>query len=153
MYRSFVLVLALPFLVSVNSFSSQWDTASGYYPSHSSLILSEDGLGLMEPAVVSEPKEGGRWWYTPSRRAQLYSHRSKSQLIRDQLMSNKATEYYRLPGDILPYEYTIQLLPFIEEGNFTTHGHIDIFVDCVIETKNITMNSAEITINQKSVSV
>lgn len=68
-------------------------------------------------------------------------------------MSNKATEYYRLPGDILPYEYTIQLLPFIEEGNFTTHGHIEIFVDCVIETKNITINSAEITIKQNSVSV
>ncbi len=68
-------------------------------------------------------------------------------------MSNKANEDLRLPGDILPYMYYIRLLPFIEEGNFTTHGYIEIFIDCVANTKNISMNSADITIIENSITV
>lgn len=62
-------------------------------------------------------------------------------------------EVYRLPGDLLPSSYTIRLLPFLDEGNFTTDGYIEILVDCVADTNNIVMNSLDITINVLSISV
>jgi aminopeptidase N len=68
-------------------------------------------------------------------------------------MSNKVNEDLRLPGDILPSIYVIKLLPFIEEGNFTTDGEIDIFVDCVRDTNNISMNAADITFKILSITV
>lgn len=62
-------------------------------------------------------------------------------------------DVYRLPGDLLPSSYTIRLLPFLEEGNFTTDGHIEILVDCVADTNTIVMNSLDILINVMSISV
>lgn len=67
--------------------------------------------------------------------------------------NNQENEDLRLPRDVLPTTYAVRLLPFIEEGNFTTHGHVDIFVDCVKDTNNITINAADITIDVLSVSV
>ncbi|EFX67144.1 hypothetical protein DAPPUDRAFT_203795 [Daphnia pulex] len=69
------------------------------------------------------------------------------------MLSNKVNEDLRLPGDVLPSDYTIRLLPFIEEGNFTTDGHIDIFVDCVRDTNSISMNAADITFKKLSIAV
>lgn len=138
--------------VAVKS-STLWKLPGDFYPTPSTLELSEDGLSLMEPAIVPEPKDGGRWWYAPSRRAHLHSHKSKSRLIRDLLMSNKANEELRLPGDVIPYSYTIHLLPFIEEGNFTTRGQIEIFIDCLKNTNNITMNAADITFVRSTIAV
>ncbi|XP_046442871.1 aminopeptidase N-like [Daphnia pulex] len=62
-------------------------------------------------------------------------------------------EVYRLPGDLLPSVYTLRLLPFIEEGNFTTDGHVTIFVDCVNDTKNIVLNSIDIDIHKATITV
>ena len=46
-------------------------------------------------------------------------------------------EIYRLPDDLLPSVYTLRLLPFLDEDNFTTDGHVTIFVDCVSDTKTL----------------
>ena len=138
--------------VAVKS-STLWKLPGDFYPTPSTLELSEDELSLMEPAIVPEPEDGGRWWYAPSRRAHLYSHKSKSRLIRDLLMSNKANEELRLPGDVVPYLYSMHLLPFIEEGNFTTRGQIEIFIDCLKDTNNITMNAADITFVKSTIAV
>ena len=66
---------------------------------------------------------------------------------------NRLGEEWRLPQDIFPVSYNIQLLPFIEEGNFTTDGYIEMNVMCMEATINITFNSYEITIDQSSISV
>ena len=60
---------------------------------------------------------------------------------------------YRLPGDLLPTVYSIRLLPFLEVDNFTTDGYIEIFVDCVRNTKSVVLNSLDITIDKLSVKV
>ena len=145
-----ILALILACFVLVRS-SSPWKR--GDHPPSSIMELCQDGLRLMEPAIVPETGNGGRWWYAPSRRAQLHAQRTKSQLRRNLSLLNEANEDWRLPGDILPYTYTIRLLPFIEEGNFTINGHIEIFIDCIRDTKNISMNSIDITFNKASFAV
>lgn len=151
MRLALMLMLALACLLQVETSSlPKWQASADDYPS--TLELSEDGLSLMEPAIVPEPKDGGRWWYTPSRKAHFHSAKSKSRLMQ-KMMSNKVNEDLRLPGDVLPSTYSIRLLPFIEEGNFTTDGHIDIFVDCIRDTNSISMNAAEITFKLVSVTV
>ncbi|KAI9561562.1 hypothetical protein GHT06_012521 [Daphnia sinensis] len=145
------LMLTLAFLFQVKTSSvPKWQASDDEYPS--ALELSEDGLSLMEPAIVPEPKDGSRWWYTPSRRAHVHSAKAKSRLMQ-KMMSNKVNEDLRLPGDVLPSIYSIRLLPFIEEGNFTTDGHIDIFVDCIRDTNSISMNAADITFKSLSITV
>lgn len=114
--------------------------------------LSDDGFSLMEPAVVPEPREGERWWYAPSHRTRFHSHRSKTSNAR-QKMTDKTNENLRLPGDFLPSVYAIRIMPFIEEGNFTTAGQIDIFVDCLKGTNNITLHAINITVDQSSILV
>jgi hypothetical protein len=152
--RIFVFLLAVACLLQVESSlpkSRPVLSSAQQYPS--TLELSEDGLSLMEPAIVPEPEDGGRWWYTPSRKAHIHSGKSKSRLMQSLMLSNKVNEDLRLPSDVLPSNYTIRLLPFIEEGNFTTDGHIDIFVDCVRDTNNISMNAADITFKNLSITV
>lgn len=60
---------------------------------------------------------------------------------------------YRLPSDIMPTSYSIRLLPFIEEGNFTIDGHVDIFADCVNDTNSITLNSLDILYDKGDITV
>lgn len=62
-------------------------------------------------------------------------------------------DIYRLPGDLLPSSYVIRLLPFIEEGNFTTDGYVEITFNVVQDTNNITLNSLDITIDPLDISV
>lgn len=62
-------------------------------------------------------------------------------------------EGIRLPRNLLPDSYNIRLLPFIEEGNFTADGHVEIFFRCVTATDSIVVNSAEITIHNHTIKV
>ena len=148
-----VVLLASTCFVAHSSFwPGEFEDAEKLLQS-STLELSEDGLSLMEPAIVPEPEDGGRWWYAPSRRSQMFSTRSKSQLLKSMRVSSKVGEDLRLPGDILPSIYAVKLLPFIEEGNFTTNGEVDIWVDCIRDTKKISLNAAEITFEILSIKV
>ena len=103
-----------------------------------------------EPAIVPEPIDGSRWWYTPSRKAHLYRHRFPSV---DSIDQGKANEDLRLTGDLRPVSYNVQLLPFIEVGNFTTDGYVQIVFNCIRSTINITLNSNALTIDRNSISV
>ena len=67
--------------------------------------------------------------------------------------SARQGEEFRLSGDLEPISYNIQLLPFIEEGNFTTHGYIEVLFNCIESTDNVTLNSNEITFDQSLVTV
>jgi len=49
--------------------------------------------------------------------------------------------------------YNIRLLPFIEEGNFTTDGYIEIVFNCIAPTDNLTLNSAEIMFKDSLIKV
>ena len=62
-------------------------------------------------------------------------------------------EEYRLPKSLEPTTYSIRLLPFVEEGNFTTDGYLDIRIHGREDTNSITMNSKEIEIDLLSISV
>ncbi len=62
-------------------------------------------------------------------------------------------EDLRLPGDLEPVSYKIQLLPFVEVGKFTTEGNIEIVFNCIESTDNLTLNSAEISFKNSLVLV
>lgn len=114
--------------------------------------LDEVELRLMEPAVVPDPTDGvSRWWYTPSRKAHLYNRNKYSQLTNDGQL--RQGEDLRLPGDLLPVSYNIRLLPFIEVGNWTTSGEVQILFNCVASTVNISLNSLDLTIDVASIQV
>ena len=62
----------------------------------------------------------------------------------------------RLPGDIIPITYNVRMLPFVEliaSGNYTTDGYVEIVVECVRATQNISINSAELDIKRSTISV
>ena len=107
-------------------------------------------LSLLEPAIVPDPVDGiSRWWYTPSRKAHIFRHNYPKNVE----TKPKQGEDLRLPGNILPRLYNIRLLPFIEVGNWTTDGYVEISVDCIISTVNISINSLDLTIDQASITV
>lgn len=101
--------------------------------------------------MVSSAEESS--WYAPSRKAALYAHKYRG--LREQLTRIEARQDngIRLPRDVLPTEYYIRLLPFIEVNNFTTDGYVEIIVDCQSATSNISINAAELTIKLGDVSV
>jgi aminopeptidase N len=107
-------------------------------------------LRLLEPAVVPDPVDGvSRWWYTPSQKAHIYRHKYPKNIQ----AQPRQGEDLRLSGDVLPRLYNVRLLPFIEVGNWTTDGYVEIFIDCIRSTVNISMNSLDLTIDQASVTV
>lgn len=115
----------------------------------------EDEFDMTETLIVPEPEDGSRWWYTPSRKANIFKHRY-DQKIKQTQNEMKQGEEMRLPGDIIPIEYEIEEFPFVEligNGNFTTIGSVKIVVEVVRATRNISMNSAELNIDLKSISV
>lgn len=127
------------------------------YQSYSQQVSARnEEWDLLEPLIVPEPQDGGRWWYTPSRKAHYYSgaERFERRLKSFQKVQNRShREDLRLPRHLIPTVLTIRLLPLFEEGNFTSHGHIDVFLDCVEDTSNITLNARHITVDQSSITV
>lgn len=59
----------------------------------------------------------------------------------------------RLPRTVKPHHYDIELLPNIEEGNFSIIGKISIDVECMKKTDRIILHSADIAIDALSVIV
>lgn len=57
----------------------------------------------------------------------------------------------RLPSDILPVSYNLQIVPFIISDNFTISGTVSIELTCVKDTTNITLHSKKIEINDVNV--
>jgi hypothetical protein len=68
-------------------------------------------------------EEEDLWWWAPSQKAHFYSHKYEPKLQQLSRLAAKQGEDFRLPRDILPSLYSLQLLPFIEVGNFTTNGY------------------------------
>ena len=153
----FALLVACCVLALTNSSYIDYQTAM----TPSATIFDE--YQLMEPIIIPESEDGSPWWYTPSRKSNMFkSHRYKSairQLHRQQqekhLGGKKQGEDMRLPGNIIPISYNIRMFPFIElieSGNYTTDGYVEILIQCLKATSNISINSAELDIKNLTIS-
>ena len=67
--------------------------------------------------------------------------------------TSTSSEDVRLPRSIFPLIYTIRLLPWIEEGNFTIDGYVHILFNCVEATNMIVLHCVDIQIDEPSVKV
>lgn len=94
-----------------------------------------------------------RWWYAPSRKAHLHVYKYQNAIRNLNRLAEQQDVQMRLPTDVLPIRYALRLLPFLEEGNFTTHGHVDIFVDCKSGTDKILLNAADLIFIDESIKV
>lgn len=139
-------------------------TSSSYVDNEANTVLTvTDEDQLMEPIIVPEPENGSPWWYTPSRKAHMFKHRYQSAIRKQELQQEKNKRFQskqgedmRLPGDIIPIEYNIRMFPFvelIETGNYTTDGYVEILIQCVRTTRNISINSAELVFKKLTISV
>lgn len=59
----------------------------------------------------------------------------------------------RLPRDVKPTHYTLKLMPFLIENNFTTLGNVTIDFDCVEATDKIYLHAVEIGIERPSIRI
>ena len=59
----------------------------------------------------------------------------------------------RLPRSLLPRNYTIRLLPWMEEDNFTIDGEISVLIDCVEMTNLIVLHNVGNLIEEQSIKV
>nr|CAD7409546.1 unnamed protein product [Timema cristinae] len=60
---------------------------------------------------------------------------------------------YRLPTDILPDRYVIELIPYIDNDNFTFNGRVEIFLNVTEATNAIRLHANDLEINETSVTV
>jgi len=111
--------------------------------------LDVNELLTLEPAVVPDSVDGSPWYYTPSRKAHMYRHKYPSAAS----IGQKQGEDMRLSGDLRPSLYDVRLLPFIEVGNFTTDGYVEITFNCIRSTSNISINANQLTIDRASILV
>lgn len=59
----------------------------------------------------------------------------------------------RLPTSLLPDLYTVRLMPFIQDDNFTIAGQVWLLLNCTQTTRNITLHIQDITIHEADVQV
>jgi len=59
----------------------------------------------------------------------------------------------RLPTHLVPELYTLELVPFIVPDNFTIRGHVEIDMVCMLAADNVTLHSADMVINNDTVSL
>jgi aminopeptidase N len=59
----------------------------------------------------------------------------------------------RLPRAVIPDSYTIKIIPFIHEGNFTFNGEVAIIMNVTEATSNVTLHFNDIKIHEDTVTV
>ncbi|KAK4880997.1 hypothetical protein RN001_004316 [Aquatica leii] len=64
--------------------------------------------------------------------------------------TNKSIDV-RLPQSVFPDFYDLKLIPFLQEGNFTFHGQVDIKINVTEKVNNITLHADELVINEASI--
>lgn len=70
------------------------------------------------------------------------------------LQSSASSKYtdWRLPRSVLPRQYKLRLLPFLD-GNFTTSGYVEILLECMQDTQLVVLHMSEITIAKEGLQV
>ncbi|XP_070160927.1 aminopeptidase N [Polyergus mexicanus] len=74
------------------------------------------------------------------------------ELVRDELVLDN----YRLPDDVVPTNYVIELTPYldtIDEKNFTFDGHSEIDLDIKRNTTTITFHAKQLKFNEEDVNL
>lgn len=74
-------------------------------------------------------------------------------LLNDERSDHQMLTDVRLPRNLLPVHYTVRLLPWMYEGNFTTDGQVRIELRCVEATAKIVLHNADNRIHHESVKV
>ena len=71
------------------------------------------------------------------------------------VLSKNALTSWRLSRDLIPFHYTLHLLPLFIEGEISKaiRGYIQIDLECNEDTDTIVLNSHEINIEKSSVKV
>lgn len=59
----------------------------------------------------------------------------------------------RLPRAVIPDSYTIKIIPFIYEGNFTFNGEVAVIINVTEATRNVTLHFNDIKIHEDTVTV
>jgi aminopeptidase N len=59
----------------------------------------------------------------------------------------------RLPRAVIPDSYTIKIIPFIYEGNFTFNGEVAVIINVTDATSNVTLHFNDIKIHEDTVTV
>jgi aminopeptidase N len=59
----------------------------------------------------------------------------------------------RLPRAVIPDSYTIKIIPFIYEGNFTFNGEVSVIINVREATSNVTLHFNDIKIHEDTVTV
>ena len=112
--------------------------------------LDVNELLNLQTAVIPDPIDGSPWYYTTSRDTHMYRRNKADPMVQKQ---TKQGEDMRLTGDLRPSLYSVRVLPFIEVGNFTTDGFVEITFNCIRATSNISINAVQLTIDRNSISV
>lgn len=74
------------------------------------------------------------------------SHQVVNRKIRNILSSEDNSESYRLPNNSIPYHYKINFSPHIIPDNFTFNGELEVYLQIVEPTKNLTLHATNLTI-------
>ncbi|KAG7187572.1 hypothetical protein KM043_016642 [Ampulex compressa] len=82
------------------------------------------------------------YWFVSSIVENRRDHRGQS------LGSSKPSYLNRLPTRVLPLEYTLKILPIIEEGNFTAHGEVLIHLHCKAPTRHVRLHAHKLLISE-----
>jgi len=75
-----------------------------------------------------------------------------SEVLVTRISSDKLKDV-RLPMNVLPERYRLQLLPILEEGNFTTQGEMELDLLVKSKTDQIVLHSVNLEIDENSVSL
>ncbi|KAL6262284.1 hypothetical protein P5V15_007378 [Pogonomyrmex californicus] len=60
---------------------------------------------------------------------------------------------YRLPDNIVPVHYDVEIIPYIEEGNFTFDGKSRIIIEIHRATRDLSLHVLELTIDETTTSL
>lgn len=66
----------------------------------------------------------------------------------DSKINLSAVVNYRLPDNAVPVHYDIELIPHIEEDNFTFDGKSDIILEIRRATQNLSLHALDLTIDE-----
>lgn len=78
---------------------------------------------------------------------------SESSQIGEEEIQKEEKLDVRLPRSIVPKSYHIRIIPFIFEGNFTFSGVVDIILNVLEDTTNVTLHIDDILYDDSSISL
>ncbi|KAK7075936.1 hypothetical protein SK128_026115, partial [Halocaridina rubra] len=107
--------------------------------------------GVFDRPYIGSPKAPINLM-TPTPGKEIYTGKSRSFKDLPKEIPNAPVTEWRLPTALQPTHYAVTLQPLLN-GNFSILGHVDIEVDAVEDTTNVTLNLYAINVFEQSISV